>query len=131
MSAATSRVTSADSAASRWKAIRWALFGPTPGSRQSSSIRSWTAPSYTVFLFGVGWSEAREAETAAAATETARERAHGARGELVGHALRVVQRGDDEVLQGLEVVGIDRGGRDGDRGDVAAAGHGRRHQAAT
>ena len=27
--------------------MRWALLGPTPGSRPSSSMRSWTAPSYT------------------------------------------------------------------------------------
>src|SRR3954468_256748 len=107
MSAATSRVTSADSAASRWKAIRWALFGPTPGSRPSSSIRSWTAPSYTVFLWSR--SEAGEAEAATgAATQAAREGAHGGRGELVGRALGVVQGSDDEVLQRLEVVGVDR-----------------------
>src|SRR5689334_18273442 len=96
-SAATSRLTSADSAASRWKAIRWALLGPTPGRRPSSSIRSWTAPSYTVVLFAVGRSEAGEAQ--AAATEATRERAHGALGELVGRALGVADGGDDEVLQ--------------------------------
>src|SRR4051812_49880652 len=115
VSAATSRVTSADSAASRWKAIRWALFGPTPGRRPSSSIRSWTAPSYTVCPLRP--SEAGEAE-APAATEPAGERAHGALGELVGRALGVVQRGDDEVLQRLEVVGVDGGRRDGDGRDV-------------
>ena len=27
--------------------MRWALLGPTPGSLPSSSMRSWTAPSYT------------------------------------------------------------------------------------
>ena len=42
-----SRRTSAGSAASRWNAIRCALLGPTPGSRPSSSMRSWTTPSYT------------------------------------------------------------------------------------
>jgi len=41
------RVTSADSAASRWNAIRWAPLGPTPGSRPSSSMRFWMTPSYT------------------------------------------------------------------------------------
>src|SRR5690606_39733252 len=30
-----------------WKALRWAQLGPTPGSEPSSSIRSWTIPSYT------------------------------------------------------------------------------------
>src|SRR6478609_1608995 len=43
----TSRSTSAGSACSRWNAIRCALLGPTPGSLPSSSMRSWTAPSYT------------------------------------------------------------------------------------
>src|SRR5690606_11363869 len=42
-----SRRTSAGSAWRMWKAMRWALLGPTPGSRPSSSIRSWTIPSYT------------------------------------------------------------------------------------
>src|SRR5919107_411281 len=32
---------------SRWKAMRWADFGPMPGSRPSSSMRSWTGPAYT------------------------------------------------------------------------------------
>ena len=41
------RRTSAGSLFSRWNAIRWALFGPTPGNRPSSSMRSWTTPSYT------------------------------------------------------------------------------------
>ena len=52
------------------------------------------------------------------------------RGELVGRALGVVQGGDDEVLQRLQVVGVDRGRGDGDGGDVAASGHRRRHQTA-
>ena len=43
---AARRFTSAGSAARMWKAMRWALFGPTPGRRPSSSIRSWTIPSY-------------------------------------------------------------------------------------
>ena len=41
------RRTSAGSAWRMWKAIRCALLGPTPGSLPSSSIRSWTTPSYT------------------------------------------------------------------------------------
>ena len=57
---AASRSTSAGSAASRWNAMRCALLGPTPGSRPSSSIRSWTAPSYT----RVRPSEAGQAEAA-------------------------------------------------------------------
>ncbi|CAM5664604.1 hypothetical protein SFUMM280S_08357 [Streptomyces fumanus] len=40
------RRTSVGSAWRMWKAIRCALLGPTPGSRPSSSMRSWTTPSY-------------------------------------------------------------------------------------
>src|SRR4051794_23468384 len=47
LSASVSRLTSAGSAASRWKAIRCALLGPTPGSLPSSSMRFCTTPSYT------------------------------------------------------------------------------------
>ena len=35
------------SSLSRWKAMRWADLGPTPGRRPSSSMRSWTGPAYT------------------------------------------------------------------------------------
>src|SRR5450759_2817801 len=55
VSASTSRRTSAASVASRWKAIRCALLGPMPGSLPSSSIRSWTGPSYTSPAYGVDW----------------------------------------------------------------------------
>src|SRR3954470_13029025 len=125
-SAATSRPTSADSAASRWNAMRCALLGPTPGSRPSSSMRSWTAPSYTVLLRQgsavrrPGGSEAGQTHAAAEATG---DRAHGGGGELVDGPLGVAQCGDDQVLQRLDVVGVDGGGRDGDGDDVTAAGH--------
>lgn len=46
MRAWASRRTSTGSAWRMWKAIRCALLGPTPGSRPSSSMRSWTTPSY-------------------------------------------------------------------------------------
>src|SRR3954469_4073168 len=133
-SAATSRPTSALSAASRWKAMRWALFGPTPGSRPSSSMRSWTAPSYTVGyleFYGVrdGGLEAGQAQAAAAAEATG-ERTHPAGGQLVGVVLGIADGGDDEVLQRLQVVGIDGGWRDGEGGQLPAAGHRRRDQLA-
>src|SRR4051812_48169435 len=51
---AARRRTSTGSAASTWKAIRCALLGPTPGSRPSSSIRSWTTPSYTMVSLRAG-----------------------------------------------------------------------------
>src|SRR6478672_3524353 len=47
ISTSARRRTSTGSACRRWNAMRWALLGPTPGRRPSSSIRSWTAPSYT------------------------------------------------------------------------------------
>src|SRR4051794_41762059 len=99
-SAATSRLTSALSAASRWNAMRCALFGPTPGNRPSSSMRSWTAPSYIDGL------QPRQAETAEAVTEpahAARDRAHLFGGELAHGPVRVADGGDDEGLQGLDV----------------------------
>src|ERR1700722_5314423 len=34
--------------------MRWAPFGPTPGSWPSSSMRSWNTPSYTARLVSVG-----------------------------------------------------------------------------
>src|SRR3954469_22301292 len=132
-SAATSRPTSADSAASRWKAMRCALLGPTPGRRPSSSMRSWTAPSYTVLLeLGGTWCPAggSEAGQAQPAAEAAGQRTHGAGGEVVDVVLGVPEGGDHEVLQGLDVVRVDRGGRDGQCGDLPAAGHGHGDQPA-
>src|ERR671932_300036 len=46
------RLASSAGRRSKWKAIRWADFGPIPGSRPSSSTRSWTGPSYTCLLAG-------------------------------------------------------------------------------
>ena len=40
--APASRATSSAGILSRWKAMRWADFGPMPGSRPSSSISAWT-----------------------------------------------------------------------------------------
>src|SRR4051812_41170749 len=132
-SAAISRPTSALSAASRWKAMRWALLGPTPGSRPSSSMRSWTAPSYTVGSSSSACAGKRglEAGQAHATAEAAGQRAHAARGQLVRGALGVADGGDDEVLQGLQVVGVDGGRRNGQGGELAAAGHGGGDQVAS
>src|SRR3954464_11512962 len=142
---AHSRPTSALSAASRWKAMRWALLGPTPGSRPSSSMRSWTAPSYTVwFLESVGKGDGDlQAGQAQAAAETAGQRAHAAGGELVGRALGVadgggpeglprpgVAGGDGGGLQRRVVGGVGGGGGGGPRGELAAAGKGRGAQVA-
>src|SRR4051812_49622859 len=95
VSAVTSRRTSTGSAASRWNAMRCALFGPTPGSRPSSSMRSWTAPSYT--------SEARQAHAA----ETAGQRAHLLLRQVARGAGCIAHGGDHEVLERLDVVRVD------------------------
>ena len=42
-----SRLASSGGAFTRWNASRCADFGPMPGRRESSSIRSWIGPSYT------------------------------------------------------------------------------------
>src|SRR5699024_5623429 len=47
ISTSASRRTAVSSASSRWNAIRCADLGPMPGSLPSSSMRSWTMPSYT------------------------------------------------------------------------------------
>src|SRR3954454_24734673 len=93
-SAVASRLTSAGSADRTWKAIRWALFGPTPGSRPSSSIRSWMAPSYT-------GSEPREGQTTGG-------RAHLFLGELPLRLGRVVDRREHQILQRLDVLRVHR-----------------------
>src|SRR5690349_11043340 len=119
-SAVASRLTSAGSADRTWKAIRWALLGPTPGSRPSSSIRSWMAPSYTC-------SEPREAEAA----ETAGGRPHLRLGELALRLGGIPDRGEHQVLQRLDVVGVDRLRIDPHRLDLAEPRHQHGHQATT
>src|SRR3954466_13190938 len=123
VSAVISRRTSTGSAASRWNAMRWALFGPTPGSRPSSSMRSWTAPSYTVSLSSGGFRRGSEAGQPQAATEAAGERPHATGGEFVDGAGGVAEGRDDEVLQALHVVRVDGGGGVRPRGGLALAGH--------
>src|SRR4051794_19762308 len=109
--AETRRRTSTGSAASRWKAMRCALFGPTPGSRPSSSMRSWTAPSYI--------SEARQAHAA----EATGERAHLLLRQIARSPGGVTHRGNHEVLKRLDVVGVDGLRVDGQGRQLSATGH--------
>ena len=51
-------------------------------------------------------------------------------GQLADRAVGVADRGDDEVLQRLDVVGVDGLGVDGERGELAGAGERGRDQAA-
>ena len=89
VSASTSRSTSAGSACSRWKAIRCALLGPTPGSRPSSSIRSWTTPSYTRRAYALPvtrWSSGRSSFVVLIGADLAREGVDGIHHLVRDHA---------------------------------------------
>ena len=72
--------------------MRCALLGPTPGSRPSSSIRSWTAPSYITCAV-------RQPGRSAGSPAPPDERAHLGLGEFRRRAVGVADRGDDEILQ--------------------------------
>src|SRR3954447_10287803 len=122
-SVAASRSTSVASVANRWNAIRWALFGPTPGRRPSSSIRSWTAPSYMRL-------QTRQAHAAERTAESARHRAHLLFGELANGSMRISHRGDHEILPRLDVVRVDRLRVDPERHELPAAVERRADQAA-
>src|SRR6266508_1978975 len=102
--ARASRSASAGSTLSRWNAIRWALLGPTPGSRPSSSIRSWTGPSYSTPPPPVRQPEAGRQPHALG------DAAQALRGQFLGLAQALVDRGRDEVAEHLDVVGV-KGGR--------------------
>src|SRR5215207_353115 len=134
-----SRLTSTGSAWSRWNAIRCAPLGPTPGSLPSSSMRSWTTPSY----MAESLNSVLEAEGARSCPRpTARQPGHptGQRAErLVGEGvrlrLRVAVGGDDEVADLLEILLellriADRGRADRDTGQLAGATHGHRDRPA-
>src|SRR5665648_1223987 len=100
-STSASRLTSSGSSASRWKAIRWALLGPIPGSRPSSSIRSWTAPSYTPSAYGVPPTTAPDAAlTPPPATGSV------VLGELVDHGA-AEHLGDERGADQARVVKVD------------------------
>src|SRR3712207_5331086 len=114
-----SRRTSAGSACSRWKAMRWAPFGPTPGSRPSSSMRSWTTPSYNS---GPLEAELPRRRVAGQSAEAPGQRTEGVAGHRVRLGLRVAVRRHDHVAQHREVVGGAAGeaaGLEGDRESVA------------
>ena len=76
-----------------------------------------------------GRSEAGQAQAAEPAGPPV-ERAHLLRGQLTGGAVGVADRGDDQVLQRLDVVGVDRRRVDGDRDQLAGAGDGGRDKSA-
>src|SRR3954447_17196808 len=95
--------------------MRCALLGPIPGSRPSSSIRSWTGPSYIA-----GRSvHARQPEAGKAATE----RTHPCGLQVGGLTRRVVDCGDNEVFERLDVVAVDDAGVDAHRHHLTGPGH--------
>src|SRR3954470_5324981 len=118
----TSRIASASAWAScglarrTWKASRWAVRLPMPGSLPSSVTSRWTGgASKRARRLEAG--QAQPAEPAARAAEAARHVAHLARRELLGRAQRLVDGGQDGVLEHLDVLRVDRARVDGDRLD--------------
>src|SRR5215211_7889671 len=91
------RSASAGSTLRMWKACRWALFGPISGSRPSSSIRSWTGPSYIASEDQAGWQPHALGDAAQALS-----------GQVLGLAQALVDGGGDQVAEHLDVVGVER-----------------------
>src|SRR4051794_24594673 len=139
ISTSANRRTSAGSDCSRWNAIRCAPLGPTPGSRPSSSIRSWTMPSYKSFV-RLREAEARWSVTRAAGARHTWHARHAAAGQWtdgvaghrVGLRLGVAVRRDHEVAEVAQVVvarAVERAGLDRHGLELADAVHGHRHRA--
>ena len=80
--------------------MRWADLGPMPGSRPSSSMRSWTGT-------GVDGHQATELRRAGRRGHAA-EAEHRRPASSLHLVDGVVQRREDEVLEHLDVVGVDR-----------------------
>ena len=131
-----------------WKARRCAVRAPMPGSRPSSVMRRWTGGACSVYLFFCARRAARlgappgsppgipppppgGADSAAEPAERLEHRvgvhvAHAATHlggrELLDLAQRLVDRRGHEVLQHLDVLGIDGVGVDRDRLQAQVAG---------
>src|SRR5438067_12001865 len=99
-----------------WKARREAVFSPMPGSLASSRMSR-----------EIG-SVAKLEQ--AGDVEAARHRRDGACLQLLRFDDRLVDGGDDEILQHRRIFGIDARGIDLDRLDLEAAGDGDRYHAA-
>src|SRR5262245_37600727 len=114
------RSASAGSTLRMWKASRWALLGPIPGRRPSSSIRTWTGPSYMGSEPQAGW----QPHALGDATEPLG-------GQVLGLAQALVDGGGDQVAEHLDVVGVERVRVDRDRlHRLVALDPGRDHAAA-
>ena len=103
--------------------MRWALLGPTPGSRPSSSIRSWTAPSYTPPAYGVGAGPAVGATSSTSKPAGPRGRPRSAR--AARERVPVREQQGPAVLGAASTSASSRPGPAGRRGGSARAGGGR------
>src|SRR5215211_712567 len=116
----TSRIASARAIASEsgarrmWKASRWAVRCPTPGSFASSPISRWIGPAYMACL-GLETRQTHAAEPAGDPTEPVR-------GQLLSGADRLVDGGEHHLRKHLDVlrVGCARIDRDLEEAQVAA-----------
>src|SRR3954453_6527040 len=116
-SASMRRSVSSRGVFNRWNASRCAPFGPMPGRRTSSSMRRFS---------GSGSANLHSWQLHARRQHPAHLLGH----RLVGLAMRVVDGGDDEILQHADVVLRDNLGIDGDRLHLLAAVDDHRHHAA-
>ncbi len=110
-----------------WKASRWAVRLPMPGSLASSVTSRWIGGAFTA---GSRRAPPEAGQAHRAEVQAAGEAAHLLLGQRLGRADRLVGRGEHEVLQQLDVLGIDRGGIDHDVLDLQIAGHLDLHHAA-
>src|SRR6185436_10876629 len=131
MRSLTSRIASARARASSgsvrrmWKASRWAVRCPIPGSLPSSVIRRWTEGAYKRVS-----GPRSEAQPERAEVHAAREPAELGLLELLGGAHALVDRREDHVLQEVGIVGVDGLGGDHDRLHDEVARHLDLHHAA-
>src|SRR5437660_4495033 len=90
-----------------------------PGKRPSSSMRSWTTPSYTdALLLARRWQAGQAATYGAKAT---RHRAHRIRLLIGRFCLRIAYGRKDQISQGVDVAGVNGCGVDVDGDHVARA----------
>src|SRR5437660_3280988 len=106
--AVASRRASAWSTLRMWKARRWAVFGPMPGSRVSSATRSWTGPANS-YRRRAGVTASPHAGKAHASGK----RSQALRGEGLLSSQALVDGGADQVFEQAGVLGVDRGRVDG------------------
>src|SRR5690606_32937672 len=127
-SASASARTSSSGRLKRWKASRCALLGPMPGRRPSSRMSVIRAlGKRTLIVRPSGGGGPRGSEQPAHPAEPAHAAHRGAHLlllQLLGAALGLAHGGGDEVLEHLDVLGVDHLWVDAHGGDGAVAGGG-------